>query len=812
MTPRPLETVPPTETASREPAPSERGRRGEINWIRDELARLRRHLRRLFVWHGSLRLLLEALLLVVATFLADRLFVTPQAARLVQLLGLVVFMGLRFARHIGYPLTRRLSLQELAAAVERRYPVLDGRLVSSLHWSTRQDVAGKDLGGQSVALPFVDQLLTDTAAFARELPFEWIFTTRPIRRYAVACGLLVLLVGGYALSSPEIASVYVSRLLGGSTPWPRSTHLVLEVPAESPNYTVDVVDGSSLRRHLRVSIARGASLPVVVHVEGRVPEEVFLTYAEADSGSREYQMGRRGEGDFFYRLRSIRRDGRLTAHGGDDGGEGRLVELAVRIPPTLTSVEAHLEPPSYTGLAPSVQDTGHIDAPVGTRVTLTLHFNVPLREATLAFDGRHDLARTLEPTADPLVRSASFEVEKSGSYALNLIGEDGFPNLDPIAFSILAINDKVPIVRPLNPGPPDIDVTPRALVLFRCEAEDDYGISSLFLSHQLLGDETAHDTSPYDPATGSGGLSPLLPARRVVAELRWDLTTLVVESGDAKRPLLAGDSVTYLWKVADNAESAGGTPDPHEVPSQGRRIDVVTESEKIRLLTERQVRMKDEVVRLRESQVENLQQVESLVEDGITGDDTRSPAELIRVELDQNRITQRARRLSSELAELFEEYLFNRLDLSSAAERLLQTHLEAKVRSPASESFEASLYRARLDEFAQGLYGEMEVDSKLLTMLGLGLRVSEELSPLAQASLAEARVTLQADRRPELIERARQAQMSLIELLDQLLERMDEWEDFQEVLELTRELVDDQRTINTRYREYFKQDEDSSGK
>ena len=48
------------------------------------------------------------------------------------------------------------------------------------------------------------------------------------------------------------------------------------------------------------------------------------------------------------------------------------------------------------------------------------------------------------------------------------------------------------------------------------------------------------------------------------------------------------------------------------------------------------------------------------------------------------------------------------------------------------------------------------------------------------------------------LQAASSAQRELSETLDQLIDRMDEWEDYQEVLNLLKSLIDDQRSLRTR--------------
>jgi hypothetical protein len=230
---------------------------------------------------------------------------------------------------------------------------------------------------------------------------------------------------------------------------------------------------------------------------------------------------------------------------------------------------------------------------------------------------------------------------------------------------------------------------------------------------------------------------------------------------------------------------------------------VVSETEKLRLLTERQVRLKEDVKAVRALQEDKLAALKTLIESG-TGDDEISTPELVAVEVGQNQVTQRARRLSREFADIFEEYLFNRLDRSTPAERVLIQYLETRRAQRGEEGFQPSLFDGLLESYRRGDYGDLGVLAKLLAMIDLSFAASEKQSPQAYESLSAARVTARRSDRPDLIATAFKAQGQVVESLDHLLQKMDEWEDFQEILELMREVIDDQRGLNRRFRDELK--------
>ena len=76
----------------------------------------------------------------------------------------------------------------------------------------------------------------------------------------------------------------------------------------------------------------------------------------------------------------------------------------------------------------------------------------------------------------------------------------------------------------------------------------------------------------------------------------------------------------------------------------------------------------------------------------------------------------------------------------------------------------------------------------------MALELSEDLSPDAHKALTAARQS------PGLsaFQAAQAVQIRVEDMLDRLLDRMDEWEDYQEVLSLVKTLIQDQQSLRAR--------------
>jgi hypothetical protein len=128
---------------------------------------------------------------------------------------------------------------------------------------------------------------------------------------------------------------------------------------------------------------------------------------------------------------------------------------------------------------------------------------------------------------------------------------------------------------------------------------------------------------------------------------------------------------------------------------------------------------------------------------------------------------------------------------------VLARRLSDWAAAPADETFSPAAWRALAAEYAAGKFGRLDQVGRLLDMSAVALQLEEEASPEAHKLLGEAR----ANPARETLAAARDAQQAVVTGLDALLQRMDEWEDYQEVLLLVKTLIDDQHGLRGRTQE-----------
>lgn len=756
---------------------------------------LRARLRRLYLTAGVLRLLVETMLVLVIAYLQDRFLDLPGSVRVIFLLAVVGAFLWRFQKLVLYPLRKRIGVEDLALAVERRHRELDGGLASAVELIGMREKPPADVSPE-----LLDLWLAQMESRGASVRFDDVFEFRYLKVLAGLVGALVLGLTAFCWMESEQTAVFLRRLVGMEVSWPRRTHLAVVIPDDKAHYRVER-DASG--HPARVIVARGASLPLVAMVTGTVPEEVFLLVRESERAARSEEvrmLPREGEkGVFSYRFRNVVRGLELRPRAGDDPGSGREVVVEVAAPPTVEKLIASITPPAYTGLPAVREERQDFHVPVGTRLDLEVSTSGALAEGSITFHG--DPA-----SAQPLVRHPenptqflfSFVVEESGTFNLHLTGENGFRNLVALDYRYAAIADRLPSLEILQPATSNLEVTARGVVPFRILADDDYGLTRVGLEMVRFGDAESIQRIELLAVDGR-------PAK-VIGEplaLQHNLDLLSFQINREGRPdaLNEGETLVHHVVARDNCEAPGGQAKPNEARTTPRRIDVVSESEKTRKLSDRQLRIKQKVRSAQQTQTETLDELNAYRNVSAEELMAASSRDLSAMEIDQDRISSRTRQVSAELAELVEEYLLNRLDPSPSAERALVRFLELNHISAARIQFDPAPYREMIQGFQAGNFGQLDFLGNLFQMLALAFRASEQESTAAVAAIREARVGSATERRPELLEAAAAQQAAVVQTYDELLKKMEEWEEFQEIVDQWRSLVTSQEELNRRYRQ-----------
>ena len=747
-------------------------------------------------------LALRGAALVVATaaaalafcYVLDRTLDLPIPIRLFHLvlsIGAVVAVAVRC---LALPLARSLPDDRTALLVERVFPELRERFVSAIQLTQRSDPTAD-------SPTLLARLREEARAAVAHLPVRQVL--RPRRPLAVS-GAALVLAGSVAFllgRDPEAAHVFTLRLLGVDVDWPRRTTLEVRLPERSGSIRIDLAPGT-----IRVGVPRGTDLPVRILAEGVVPPEVRVHV----HGSRTRPATRTGPSEFVYTFRSVIQPTVFHVTGGDDRDEDPLVLVAPREPPEIAAVSVDLRFPAYTGLEPQYRDGGSIEALSGTEATVRVTGTKGTVAGTLRFQRTGQTIELEEAAVQPEEGAsllASFSVLETDRYLVVLRDGEGFTTPSPASFPVVAIPDRRPEIRLLLPGRSDLDATPGGALPLRVRVKDDYGVQDVRLRWKFGTDGPSADLSLVD---GTGDAASAPPLERMLWR-RIEIASLAVApaegpEGELRAPQ-EGDVIGLVVEATDVR------PEPNRAESIPLRVVVLPRVEILRKLNDSLTRVKEDVEglgRLQRDQIERLRDLVGAVE----GDDQvgREAYSFVSASVGQGRVTGQARRIESDFLAVFETGAYNRLDRASEAAIEALERADASLWEGPANGRGATAGRsgdgvaptaseragALLERRHAGEMGALEFIGKVLDMLEIAHEISDLLSPAAAEALERAATAADSGGVRERLATARTSQDAIVGAIDRLLVLLAEWDNYQAVVGMTREILERQKMLNAR--------------
>ncbi|MHC4599570.1 MAG: hypothetical protein ACYS47_11245 [Planctomycetota bacterium] len=698
----------------------------EFEELRTRIGALRGSIRRLFLLDGIGRLLLVASGAVLFLFLVDYTLILPAAARTVLFLVSLAVLIRAFNRYFAFPLRTPLSDDEMLLCVERAHPELKECLISAYQFNRDDDPTTRRV--MSPAL--VQSTIRHALAAASSLSFtSFLSAKRSLRRFLLG-GVVVTVLIILGATHPQTSAIFLDRVYGGSTPWPARSHIVVESPEAE---------------HLRISA--GEDLQVKVRILGEVPSRVWILYEfpEMDEDG-EARMTRVGEDAFQFLFPRLLTPLKCRIEAGDAAPKSFRVDVLQ--PPRVSSVRLWLHPPPYTKLSPTPDDAplldGNIRAPVGSRARLRVEVTKPIRDARMVY--QQPPGKFLDmPILSSQIVEAEFDVEQNGRYALKLRDTEDLENRTPSRFVIRAMKDRRPRITVLRPEATSFWITPQASVPFEIAVKDDYGVSTVRLS--LVRGSREHE----------GHVVPLTPLRAPAdeAEGKWgpetaefettvDFSTLEVPGEEEKRKIAEGDLVLVHVEATDHRQ-----PKPNRSNSAEYRLTVVSRGKLERLVEDRMIQLKDllrkakdvqEKVRLSAFEVRGVLEAEAAW-------DSADLEKLLGCQTGQRTVSQKLGNAAREFGRILTLVEINKL-------------------------------------------GDPEYKRKIGDMGGITRHLARERCPDALAALEFARTAPGNEGQRRGLSEALQIQADIIQVLSDLLERMEKWEDYNEVIKIVRGIRD----------------------
>lgn len=471
--------------------------------------------RKLSLWQAIGRALAISILWMTTCAIVDRIVHMPSAIRLILLLinmALVIkVLAIPFWRWVMRP----VDIVAASEFAERLDPALGGRLSTA----TSRMLGPSSYRGSTVLL---DQVVADaTSHVAGRDPIPLLPTRLIARPWYIAAGAFFVVIALLLvpwLGMPRLIVRYV---------------LPLANIAAVTTTRLNVTPGST-------TIAQAKPLTVIVQGE-RLGDDVPRVHLSTDGANWSRFLMTASDGGFVYRSDPLGQDARYFVTGGDAKTE--TFDVRVLRTPLATDFRVRYVYPKYMNRQPLTvaNKTGLIEAPVGTVATLTVTVSEPLSSGTMRVaDKTIELTQTLDDHA----RQASVNLEKDGTYSLQLTSNRGAASDSTTAYPIRALPDRPPLAR-LADSATGARPGPRDMLPVVYQALDDYGVDAVAVVAKVNGGEPVRialkvrGDQRSQEETYSLDLAPL----NVNV---GDVVTVVVEARDGKGQSTTSDPMSAL--------------------------------------------------------------------------------------------------------------------------------------------------------------------------------------------------------------------------------------------------------------------------
>jgi hypothetical protein len=705
-----------------------------------------RRLRWLVRWYVAVEgLATVAIVLGLAFWLAllfDWLFEPDPLVRVLIWIVVIAATAWVAVRHFFQRAFARLSDSSLALVVERNYPVFQESLVTTIEAADRR----RHLPIGNAAM--LRHTSGAAAAGVHDVSLWRLFRWGPLAGRSGLAVALFALMGIFALVDSQSFAFWLERMQLTGELWPRRVQLsVVGFEEHHGERVVNVARDDNLELQVRASI-------VDEHV---APDQVEIRYERADGRRGRSPMikvgralpGRDRAQQFRYTFQHVASDLKFDLVGGDD----RLRDLRIHVVarPQVERIVFDCEFPAYMDRAPrSVPvSSGRVELPEGTRAVCRVQATKPLANARV-----HDPVEQVDlPTHfdadEPQEFTFGLEVGREDRVLLVTVRDtEGVESHEPYRVVVSAIADLPPEVSVALRGI-GTAITPQATIPIEGQVTDEYGLDAVWYEFQV-------DKLPAerrDLASQPQG------SRKFRNFNRFDLALADPESKRRLVALSPGQKLTLSVQASDFYDLGD---EPHVGSSQRFLLDVVTDSELRALLEKRELSLRQRFEAIYEKMVGTRELLDRI---GLNGPDEEEEAEKRRRhQRDHSRIggcLQNATQLSYEtlgVADGFDdivaELVNNRVDTEE-----LKTRLEQGISEPLRRIGGELLpeWESSLQKLLQGFDENVEVASRLQ------------------------RSKVRAD--------------EVVEAMKQVLDRMLELESYNELVDLLRGIVAEQKEL-----------------
>ena len=473
--------------------------------LHHELSRVGRRIR---LWQATVRAAEGGAVAVAALFLlstSDFLFRYGRSGRLVSWSILVAIVGAA-AVYIWKAVSRKLSVEGVAATMERTFPQLDNRLINFVQFSVQAQKGA-----------FESAYLSGQPPEWRGLNLQEMKNRRAHRRAWLAFGVCGLIAVAPGVWSPAAWQNAVLRIVNPFSQRPPSTLAVIR----------SVTPGNAV-------VIQGSPVVLACTVEGKRGQPVWIDLWPADDKPSRVKIGQlegRGVEDFSFRIPQATTDTRYRLRAGDALSD--VLKLRVRPPLAFTQIRLEVTPPAYTRLKPQEYSglEGDVIIPERSTVRMTVACNFGLASAICS----NETVAELMSTNSGQSWTGALPVSSPRQIRLTALDVDGYTADADLRFRF--IPDRPPVIQVIAPAGQTV-LGPGVEPTVQWQVMDDYAQAQVQIE-RVDGTGTA--------ATNAVSLQEWTPDTQREFSVRW---TGTVEK--------AADKVPLIYRIVAADRGAGG--------------------------------------------------------------------------------------------------------------------------------------------------------------------------------------------------------------------------------------------------------------
>lgn len=624
-------------------------------------------------------------IVTLLSFYSDRFLILSNDMRLGWLIALISVVVLGLILLAIVPAMRNIPSEKVAEAVERRYPILKERLLTSIELAH----AGASAGASGT---LIAQLKADTSTLAQPLDFRSAISYIPLRRPAAVACILGAILLGYIFFEPQAMDVWLNRII----------HPFADIPIYASTQ-VWVTPGNMV-------LPRGEDVQLGVRVGGNLTDVSMLHYRFGNGAWSAVQLNKPSDLQqsghsyhiFGYKIQDVQQD--ISYYATANDGHANPMTIRVVDRPTVLGLKMIVNYPSYMNRGPLTYtaSSGNIVAPVGSNVTVRAMANKPVTQAVFYVNG----LRKGDWNVHKDVISGQISVMHDENYSLQLTDHHGFQELTPPQYTVRAQPDMPPTVQVVIPAQ-DVERTPDGIVNLKVTASDDYGVNELGL-HWSTGKRSS--ALPLPGANGSRFAGMTGP---------WQLAPL---------GLKGGDTVTYYAYARDNDTVTG----PNVGKSAVYHVKIISRAEMRMRVNAEQQEQQDAINQL----IKHQELAQSELAKAMKN--LKQTAGLNQAQAEERSVSQEAASLASQMQQTTSEMRNNNIGLQSEINRrnaasALLNQLSQQAMPHAADTIQQATRNAssREQNASSAAQQESQIHSQLMSIASNVSR-APDLSKLAQ--------------------------------------------------------------------------------